>query len=156
MQETLLAAWRGLEGFAGRLSVRSWLYRIATNRSLNAVRDRARRPPTGPPPPEPSPPPPQPPGRPEPVWLDPYPDVLLEGAVRHARGPESRYEARESVGRAFMIAVQRLPPRQRSALVLRDVLGFRAAEAAAILETTEVRVRLLCAIGTRRLPTRTG
>lgn len=140
VQETLLAAWRGLEGFAGRSSVRSWLYRIATNRSLNTVRDRARRPPGPPPPPEPSPPPPQPTGPPEPVWLQPYPDVLLDGAVDHARGPEARYEARESVGLAFMIALQRLPPRQRAALVLRDVLGFRAAEAADILETTEVSI----------------
>ena len=138
MQETLLAAWRGLEAFEGRSSVRSWLYRIATNRSLNAVRDRGRRPPEAPPPPEPSPPPPQPTGQPEPVWLQPYPDVLLEGAIEHASDPEARYEARESVGLAFMVALQRLPPRQRAALVLRDVLGFRAAEAAEILETTEV------------------
>ena len=118
--------------------MRSWLYRIATNRSLNAVRDRARRPPEAPPPPEPSPPPPQPTRQPEPVWLQPYPDVLLDGAVGQPRGPEARYEARESVGLAFMVALQRLPPRQRAALVLRDVLGFRAAEAAEILDTTEV------------------
>jgi RNA polymerase sigma-70 factor (TIGR02960 family) len=140
VQETLLAAWRGLDGFEGRTSVRSWLYRIATNRSLNAVRDRARRPPQAPPPPEPSPPPPQPTGRPKPAWLQPYPDVLLEGALEQATDPESRYEARESVGLAFIVALQRLPPRQRAALVLRDVLGYRAAEEADILETTEVAV----------------
>ncbi|HET7052222.1 MAG TPA: RNA polymerase subunit sigma-70 [Solirubrobacteraceae bacterium] len=140
VQETFLAAWRGLEAFEGRSSVRSWLYRIATNRSLNAVRDRARRPPEAPPLPENSPPPPQPTGCPEPVWLQPFPDVLLQGAVEQATGPECRYEARESVGLAFMIALQRLSPRQRAALVLRDVLGFRAAEAAEILETTEVAV----------------
>jgi RNA polymerase sigma-70 factor (ECF subfamily) len=140
VQETMLAAWRGLEAFEGRSSVRSWLYRIATNRSLNAVRDRARRPPEAPPPPENSPSPPQPTGYPEPVWLQPFPDVLLEGAVEQATGPEARYEARESVGLAFMVALQRLSPRQRAALVLRDVLGFRSAEAAEILETTEVAV----------------
>ncbi len=140
VQETLLAAWRGLDGFQGRSSLRSWLYRIATNRSLNTVRDRARRPPEAPPPPEPSPPPPQPTGQPEPVWLQPYPDVLLEGALEQASNPESRYQTRESVGLAFMVALQRLPPRQRAALVLRDVLGFRAAEAAEILETTEISI----------------
>lgn len=74
------------------------------------------------------------------MWLQPYPDELLEGAVEQAAGPESRYEARESVGLAFMVALQRLPPRQRAALVLRDVLGFRAAEAADILETTEIAI----------------
>jgi len=140
VQETLLAAWRGLDGFEGRTSLRSWLYRIATNRCLNAVRDRARRPPEAPPPPEPSPPPPPPTGQPERIWLQPYPDVLLEGAIDQATGPEARYEARESIGLAFMVALQRLPPRQRAALVLRDVLGFRAAEAAEILETTEVSI----------------
>ena len=140
VQETMLAAWRSLRSFEGRSSVRSWLYRIATNRALNAVRDRGRRPPEAPPPPEPSPPPPQPTGQPEPVWLQPYPDVLLEGAIKHPSDPESHYEVRESVGLAFMVALQRLPPRQRAALVLRDVLGFRAAETAEILETTEVAV----------------
>ena len=140
VQETMLAAWRSLRSFEGRSSVRSWLYRIATNRSLNAVRDRGRRPPEAPPPPEPSPPPPQPTGQPEPVWLQPYPDVLLEGASEPASDPESRHEVRESVGLAFVVALQRLPPRQRAALVLRDVLGFRAAEAAEILEMTEVAV----------------
>jgi RNA polymerase sigma-70 factor (ECF subfamily) len=74
------------------------------------------------------------------VWLQPYPDVLLEGVAAEATGPEARYEARESVGLAFMIALHHLPPRQRAALVLRDVLGFRAAEAAEILETTEVSI----------------
>lgn len=140
VQETLLAAWRGLDGFEGRTSVRAWLYRIATNRSLNAVRARARRPPEAPPPPESSPPPSRPTGQLQPVWLQPYPDVLLEGAIERATGPESRYEARESVGLAFMAALQRLPPRQRAALVLRDVLSFRAAEAAEILQTTDVAI----------------
>jgi RNA polymerase sigma-70 factor (ECF subfamily) len=140
VQETMLAAWRALDRFESRSSVRSWLYRIATNRSLNAVRDRGRRPPGAPPPPENSPTPPQPTGQHEPVWLQPYPEVLLEGAIEHRGDPESRYEVRESVGLALTVALQRLPPRQRAALVLRDVLGFRAAEAAEILETTEVGV----------------
>jgi RNA polymerase sigma-70 factor (ECF subfamily) len=140
VQETLLAAWRGLDGFEGRSSARSWLYRIATNRCLNALRDRARRPAPPPPPPEPTPAPPQPSKRPEPVWLQPYPDVLVSGVIDHTPGPEARYEARETVGLAFMLALQQLPPRQRAALILRDVLGFRAAEAAEILDTTEVGV----------------
>jgi RNA polymerase sigma-70 factor (ECF subfamily) len=117
VQETLLAAWRGLDRFEGRASLRSWLYRIATNLSLNALRARGRRP--------------QADRRGEPVWLEPYPDVLL---------PEARYEAREAIGLAFVTALQRLPPRQRAALVLRDVLAFRAAEVAEMLGVTEVAV----------------
>jgi RNA polymerase sigma-70 factor (ECF subfamily) len=141
VQETLMAAWRGLEAFEGRSSLRSWLYRIATNRCLNALRDRGRRPPgPPPPPPEPSPPPPAPSRLPEPVWLEPYPDALLEGALDQSLGPDARYETREAVGLAFMVALQHLPPLQRATLVLRDVLGFRAGEAAAILETTDVSV----------------
>jgi RNA polymerase sigma factor (sigma-70 family) len=126
VQETLLAAWRGLEGFEERSSVRAWLYRIATNRCLNALRD-SRRPPPQPPgrlsePPEPT-------RRGEPVWLEPYPDVLLEGIADTAPGPEARYESRETIELAFIAALQHLPPRQRAVLVLRDVLGFRTAEA---------------------------
>jgi RNA polymerase sigma-70 factor (ECF subfamily) len=136
----LWAAWRGLGAFEGRSSVRSWLYRIATNRCLNAIRDRGRRPPDPPPPPDGTPPAPQPSELREPVWLQPYPDVLLEGGLTDAAWPEARYEAREAVGLAFMIALQRLSPRQRAALVLRDVLGFRAAEAADMLDTTEVSI----------------
>ena len=137
VQETLLAAWRGLGDFEERASLRSWLYRIATNRCLNALRDRKRRPqevPTMAQPPEPT-------RMAEPTWLDPYPDVLLEGIADTAPGPESRYDTRESVGLAFAAALQHLPPRQRAALVLREVLGFHTSEVAEMLETTEASVK---------------
>ncbi|HET6869106.1 MAG TPA: sigma-70 family RNA polymerase sigma factor [Solirubrobacteraceae bacterium] len=137
VQETLLAAWRGLEGFEGRASVRTWLYRIATNRCLNHLRDRGRRLPELPAPVEPIPLPPEPTRMSEPVWLEPYPDVLL---ADRGQEPDARYESREAISLAFMFAVQRLPPRQRAVLVLRDVLGFRAAEVAEILGATEVAV----------------
>jgi RNA polymerase sigma-70 factor (TIGR02960 family) len=140
VQETLLAAWRGLEGFEGRASLRSWLYRIATNRCLNALRDRGRRVPELPPPPAEAPQPPEPTRRGEPVWLEPYPDALLEGVIDRSREPHARYEAREAIGLAFVAGLQRLPPRQRAVLVLRDVLGFRAAEVADTLGTTEASV----------------
>ena len=130
LQETLIAAWRGLAGFEQRASLRTWLYRIATNRCLNALRDAARRAP-----PEPVPPfrPPEPTRRDEVTWLQPYPDTLLQ--------PEARYEARESVELAFVVALQRLPPRQAAMLVLRDVLDFPAAEVAGLLGTTETAVK---------------
>jgi RNA polymerase sigma-70 factor (TIGR02960 family) len=140
VQETMLAAWRGLDGFEGRASLRGWLYRIATNRCLNALRDRGRRPRELPPPPEPPPEPPQPTRHAEPAWLEPYPDALLEGVPDRSPGPEARYETREAVALAFVAALQHLPPRQRAVLVLRDVLGFRAAEVAAILESSEPAV----------------
>jgi RNA polymerase sigma-70 factor (ECF subfamily) len=138
VQETLLAAWRGLAGFEGRSSVRAWLYRIATNRCLNALRDSGRR---QPPPPQPPSGPPEPTSRDEPVWLEPYPDVLLEGIADAAPGPEARYEAREAIELAFIAALQHLPPRQRAVLVLRDVLGFHTAEVAAILNGSEDSVK---------------
>jgi RNA polymerase sigma-70 factor (ECF subfamily) len=137
LQETLLAAWRGLEGFEGRASVRAWLYRIATNRCLNMLRDRGRRPQETPLMAEP----PEPTRRSEPVWLDPYPDVLLDGVADASPGPEARYETREAVGLAFVAALQHLPPRQRAALVLRDVLGFHGAEVAEMLQTSEASVK---------------
>jgi RNA polymerase sigma-70 factor (TIGR02960 family) len=137
VQETLLAAWRGLEGFEGRASLRAWLYRIATNRSLNALRDRRRRPQEVPSMVEP----PEPTRRVEPIWLEPYPDVLLERLADTAPGPEARYETRESVGLAFVAALQHLPPRQRAALVLRDVLGFHTAEVAEMLDSSEASVK---------------
>jgi RNA polymerase sigma-70 factor (TIGR02960 family) len=137
VQETLLAAWRGLDRFEGRASVRSWLYRIATNRCLNALRDRTRRPQEVPPMFEP----PQPTRMAEPIWLEPYPDVLLEDIRDRSPGPAARYETRESVELAFILALQDLPPRQRAALVLRDVLGFRTAEVAEMLDTGETSVK---------------
>jgi RNA polymerase sigma-70 factor (TIGR02960 family) len=137
LQETLLAAWRGLERFDGRSSLRSWLYRIATNRCLNALRDRGRRPRTV----EPMAEPPEPTRRSEPIWLEPYPDALLDGVADQAPGPEARYELKEAVSLAFVIALQRLPPRQRVVLALRDVLGFRAAEVADMLDTSEAAVK---------------
>jgi RNA polymerase sigma-70 factor (ECF subfamily) len=143
VQETLVAAWRALEGFEGRASLRSWLYRIATNRCLNHVRDRGRRLPELPAPVEPVPMPPAPSRVREPVWLEPYPDVLLEGVADRGQEPDARYERREAVGLAFMVALQRLPPRQRAVLVLRDVLAFRAAEVAEMLGATEVAVTRL-------------
>jgi RNA polymerase sigma-70 factor (TIGR02960 family) len=137
VQETLLAAWRGLEAFEGRSSVRAWLHRIATNRCLNALRDRARRPQEV----QPIVEPPEPTGRTEPIWLEPYPDVLLEDIPDRSPGPEARHEAREAVELAFISALQSMPPRQRAALVLRDVLGFRTAEIADMLDTGEASVK---------------
>jgi RNA polymerase sigma-70 factor (TIGR02960 family) len=137
VQETLLAAWRGLEQFEGRSSLRAWLYRIATNRCLNALRGRRRRPrevPTMVQPPEPT-------RLSEPIWIEPYPDVLLDDVADPAPGPQARYETREAVGLAFVTAVQHLPPRQRAVLVLRDVLGFSGAEAANMLDTSEAAVK---------------
>jgi RNA polymerase sigma-70 factor, ECF subfamily len=140
VQETLLAAWRGLERFEGRASLRSWLYRIATNRCRNALRDRRRRPQELPPPQQETPPPPQPTRLRESVWLEPYPDVLLADMPDRSQQPETRYETREAIGLAFAAALQQLPPRQRAVLVLRDVLAFRAAEVAEMLGVTEVSV----------------
>jgi RNA polymerase sigma-70 factor (TIGR02960 family) len=137
VQETLLAAWRSLEAFEGRASVRAWLYRIATNRCLNALRARSRRPQEV----QAMDESPAPTRRTEPIWLEPYPDVLLEGMPDSSPGPEVRYEARESIELAFIVALQGLPPRQRAALVLRDVLGFRTAEVAEMLDTGEASVK---------------
>jgi RNA polymerase sigma-70 factor (ECF subfamily) len=117
--------------------VRAWLYRIATNRCLNALRDRARRPREV----QAMVEPPEPTRRTEPIWLEPYPDLLLEDIPDRSPGPEARYEAREAVELAFIRALQNLPPRQRAALVLRDVLGFRTAEVADMLDTGEASVK---------------
>jgi RNA polymerase sigma-70 factor (TIGR02960 family) len=139
LQETLLAAWRGLEQFEGRSSLRAWLYTIATNRCLNAVRDSGRRPQlmagtaagAG--------------GHPaesfaEIGWLEPYPDRLLDGIVDAAPGPDARYEAKETVALAFVSGLQHLAARQRAVLVLRDVLGFHADEVAEMLGASEAAV----------------
>ena len=139
LQETLLAAWRGLERFEERASVRAWLYRIATNRSLDALRASRRRAEDLPRLIEM----PEPTRRSEPVWLEPYPDVLFEGIPDHAPGPEARYESREAIALAFIVGLQHLPPQQRAVLVLRDVLGFRAEEVAGMLDTTATSVNSL-------------
>jgi RNA polymerase sigma-70 factor (ECF subfamily) len=140
LQETLLRAWLALPRFHGRSSVRTWLYRIATNVCIDAIARRPKRvlpvdygPPS------------QPqigdsshcgPAR---VWIEPYPDEAL-GVADGAAGPDVRYERREALELAFVAALQHLPPRQRAALILRDVLGFSAREAARTLETTEPSV----------------
>jgi RNA polymerase sigma-70 factor, ECF subfamily len=138
MQEVLLRAWRGLPRFEGRSSLRSWLYRIATNTSLRAIERRPKRV---------LPIDYQPAGDPhdgladpvnDPIWLEPYPDHDL--GVEGPAGPEARYEQREAVELAFIAAIQNLPARQRAVLILRDVLGFSARETAAVLETTPVSI----------------
>jgi len=137
LQETMLAAWRGLEQFEGRSSLRAWLYTIATNRCLNALRDRGRRPQpvaaagSGGHPPE---------SVAEISWLEPYPDLLLEGIADVAPGPDVRYEAKETIALAFVSGLQHLAPRQRAVLVLRDVLGFHAEEVADMLGSTPASV----------------
>jgi len=134
LQDTLVAAWQGLAGFGERASLRTWLYRIATNTCLNALRAARRRPAKawdipGVVPPEPS-------RLNEAVWLGPFPDSFLDGAYELPVGPEARYEQTESISLAFIAALQVLPPRQLAVLILRDVLGFRASEAADMLDTT--------------------
>src|SRR5882672_10085530 len=138
LQETLLAAWRGLAGFQERSSLRSWLYRIATNQCLNAQRSASRRFPA-----EPIPPfqPPEPSRRGEITWLQPYPDHLLEGIADTAPGPHARYEASEAIELAFIAGLQRMPPRQAATFVLRDVLGFAADEVAGMLGTSPTAVK---------------
>ncbi|MGP3964978.1 sigma-70 family RNA polymerase sigma factor [Nonomuraea sp. 3N208] len=134
LQDTLLAAWRGLGGFEGRASIRTWLYRIATTRCLDARRSASRRPAK-----EwdvPNVEPPEPTRLGGVVWLEPFPDALLEGAIDVLLGPEARYEQAESISLAFVTALQVLPPRQVAVLILRDVLGFRASEVADMLDST--------------------
>ncbi|HTT60190.1 MAG TPA: sigma-70 family RNA polymerase sigma factor [Bryobacteraceae bacterium] len=159
VQETLLRAWRGLQGFEGRASIRQWLYRIATNACLSALATRGRngrvlpethRSPTT-----------QMPDR-EPAndipWLEPYPDSALEGIAESSPGPDARYEMREAVQLAFMAAIQLLPPRQRAVLLLQDVMGWSAIETARLLNCSPAAVNsaLQRARATleERLPTR--
>jgi len=134
VQDTLLSAWQGLAAFEERASVRTWLYRIATNRCLNVLRTASRRPAkawniSGVEPPEPT-------RLGEVTWLEPYPDALLADAAGAPAGPEARYEQAESISLAFVTALQVLPPRQLAVLVLRDVLGFHASEVADMLDST--------------------
>jgi RNA polymerase sigma-70 factor (ECF subfamily) len=139
LQETLLRAWRALPQFEGRSSLRSWLYKIATNACLRAIERRSRR--VLPVDYGPAADPHDGPAEPvtEAVWLEPYPDERL-GLASGLAGPEARYEQREGVELAFIAALQHLPARQRAVLILRDVLGFSARETAAALETTPVSV----------------
>jgi RNA polymerase sigma-70 factor (ECF subfamily) len=131
VQDTLLAAWQGLDGYGERASIRTWLYRIATNRCLNALRSAKRRPAKEwdikqIEPPEPT-------RLGEVVWLEPFPDALLEGTTL---GPEARYEQAEAISLAFITAMQLLPARQRAVLILREVLGYSANEVAEMLSGT--------------------
>jgi RNA polymerase sigma-70 factor (ECF subfamily) len=135
LQETLLSAWQALDRFDGR-SLRAWLYRIATNRCLNYLRDTSRRPkvttavdsrsPFA-----------DAAHSDEPWWLEPYPDALIDDVEP---GPEARYDTRESIALSFVAGLQHLPTQQRAALVLGDVLGFSAAEVAEMLESTQASV----------------
>jgi RNA polymerase sigma-70 factor (TIGR02960 family) len=157
-EDTLLTAWQGLGGFEGRASIRTWLYRIATNRCLNALRSAGRRSAKewdipGVEPPEPT-------RLGEVVWLEPYPNALLEGALNVPLGPEARYEQTEAISLAFVTALQILPARQRAVLILREVLGYHATEVADMLDSTVESVTSalkrarasLPPIGARELP----
>src|SRR2546429_2051225 len=134
LQDTLLAAWQGMAGFEGRASLRTWLYRIATNRCLNARRLASRRPARAWDVPNVEPP--QPTRLGEVVWLEPFPDAVLEYVADAALGPEARYEQTEAISLAFITALQVLPPRQIAVLILCDVLGFHADEVAEMLDST--------------------
>jgi RNA polymerase sigma-70 factor (ECF subfamily) len=134
VQETFLRAWRGRRGFRGRASLRTWLYRIATNACLDALERRPARVLAA----DVAPADPAAPDLREVdlPWLQPYPDALLDAVPDQGAGPAAAAEAKETIELAFMAAIQHLPPRQRAALILRDVLGWPARETAAVLETT--------------------
>jgi RNA polymerase sigma-70 factor (ECF subfamily) len=141
VQETMLRAWRGFDDFEARASIKNWLYRIATNAALNMVASRSKRgrmmpAQLGGPSTE------RPQGRPdaEALWVEPYPDSELESLPDPAAGPDARYELRESIRLAFITAIQQLPPRQRAALLLADVLGWSAIEVAAVLDASVASV----------------
>jgi RNA polymerase sigma-70 factor (TIGR02960 family) len=134
LQETLLAAWQGFGGFEERASLRTWLYRIATNRCLNALRRARRRPAIAWPMPDVEPP--EPTRSAEVTWLEPFPEKLFEGSIDVPLGPEARYEQTEAISLAFVTALQALPGRQLAVLILRDVLGFHAYEVADMLAST--------------------
>jgi len=156
VQDTLVSAWQGLGGFEGRASIRTWLYRIATNRCLDSLRSASRRPAKawdipGVDPPEPT-------RLGDVVWLEPYPDALFDDAMGVPIGPEARYQQTESISLAFVTALQVLPPRQIAVLVLRDVLGFHAIEVADMLDSTVESItsalkRARANLQGRRLPT---
>jgi len=138
LQDALLRAWRGLESFQGRSALRPWLYRIATNACLDVIAGRRRRalpnatgPAAGAGESLPGP-------VMEPLWIEPLPDNLID--LRPTVNPEAHYDARESVTLAFLATLQTLPGRQRAALILRDVLGWKAREVAELLETSVAAV----------------
>jgi RNA polymerase sigma-70 factor (ECF subfamily) len=139
LQEALLRAWRGIRKFEGRSSLRSWLYRIATNTCLDAIARRPKR--VLPVDYGPASDPHDGAGEPivESVWIEPYPDETL-GLEDGYASPDARYEQRESVELAFIAALQHLPARQRAVLILREVLGFSAKEVAEALDTTTASV----------------
>jgi RNA polymerase sigma-70 factor (TIGR02960 family) len=139
LQETLLAAWRGLATFQEKASVRTWLYRVATNTCLNVLRTATRRPQTAFALPASAP---APTGSENVTWLQPYPDALLDGLADDTPGPEATVEQNEAVSLAFITALQVLTPRARAVLILRDVLGFSAREAAETLGSTEDAVAM--------------
>ena len=139
VQETYLRAWRSYAGFDGRSSLRTWLYKIATNACLSALEHRSRRPlPSGLGGPSPDPQAPPASARPEVGWLQPIPDALLAGSPAD---PAAVVVSRDSLRLALIAALQHLPPRQRAVLILRDVLAWRAAEVADLLDTTTVAVK---------------
>jgi len=137
LQDTLLAAWQGIAGYEGRASLRTWLYRIATNRCLNTLRSAKRRPAREWGMPEIEPPEPTRLG--EVMWLEPYPDSLLAGAFDAPLGPEARYEQTEAISLTFITALQALPARQLAVLILRDVLGYHSDEVADMLDRPSIR-----------------
>jgi RNA polymerase sigma-70 factor (ECF subfamily) len=146
VQETFLRAWRGRGTFAGRSTVRAWLYRIATNACLDALarRPAARQVAVAPDPvPDPGPDPDPGGGSLPPVavgWLQPYPDRLLDRVAPAGDEPDAAVVAKETIELAFLAAIQYLPPRQRAVLILRDVLGWTAAETAEVLDTSVASV----------------
>lgn len=140
VQEAMLKAWKGLGAFEQRSSFQTWMYRVATHATIDALRKSKVRalPVDTHPPADPT----RPPGKPiaEPVWLEPFPDALLPASLP---GTDARLSARQSVGFAFLQMLQQLPPMQRAAVLLKDVVGFSGPEIAECLETTPAAVNSL-------------